>query len=87
MEDKKTAITLTFVRNNSSDKWNFEETFGAKHISMDFVKVKAFFNKHVTVKVLDSSNLMPLEKREVEVMERTSNLVDEYERVTEEVLK
>jgi len=37
--------------------------------------------------VLDSSNLMPLEKREVEVMERTSNLVDEYERVTEEVLK
>ncbi|MDE0896910.1 MAG: hypothetical protein OSB10_10045, partial [Planctomycetota bacterium] len=87
VEDKKTAITLTFVRNNSSDKWDFEKKFGAKHASMDFEKVEAFFTEHVKVKVLDSSNLMPLEKREVEVMERTSNLVDEYERVTEAVLK
>ena len=87
VEDKKTAITLTFVRNNSSDKWDFVKKFGAKHASMDFEKVEAFFTEHVKVKVLDSSNLMPLEKREVEVMQRTSNLVGEYEKLTGQILK
>ena len=87
VEDKKTAITLTFVRNNSSDKWEFVTKFGAKHASMDVEKVEAFFTEHVKVKVLDSSNLMPLEKREVEVMQRTSNLVGEYEKLTRQILK
>ena len=87
VEDKKTAITLTFVRNNSSDKWDFEKKFGAKHSSMDFEKVKAFFTEHVKVKVLDSSNLRPLESLEVSVMERTSILVGEYEELTRQKLK
>ena len=84
VEDKKTAIMLTFVRNNSSDKWGFEKKFGAKHSSMDFVKVEAFFTKHVTVKILDSSNLRPVERHD---WDRTGSLVDEYEDVTEEGLK
>ena len=87
VEDKKTDITLTFMRNSPSTTWKFEDKFGDKHDSMDFNKVEAFFNKHVTVQLLDSSNLRPLESLEVSVMERTSNLVGEYEELTGQKLK
>ena len=52
---------------------------------MDFEKVKAFFNNHVKVKSLDSSNLMITE--ELEDMARTKSLVEEYEKIIGESLR
>ena len=70
-----------------STTWKFEKQFGDKYNSMDFDKVEAFFNAHVRVKLLDSSNLTPLESLELSVMERTSILVSEYEELTGQKLK
>ena len=72
VEGKETTITLTFVRNNPSELWKFVESFAKIHDDMDFEKVKAFFNEHVEVKSLDSSNLMITE--DLEDMARTKSL-------------
>jgi hypothetical protein len=85
VEGKETTITLTFVRNNPSELWKFVESFAKIHDDMDFEKVKAFFNEHVEVKSLDSSNLMITE--ELEDMARTKSLVEEYEKIIGELLR
>lgn len=85
VEGKETTITLTFVRNNSRKEWKFENSFGKNHDDMDFKKVEAFFNEHVEVKFIDSSNSMPL--HHVEDMARTKSLVTEYEKIIGESLR
>jgi hypothetical protein len=48
--------------------------------------VEAFFHEHVKVKFIDVSNLTPLPGHERALMERTSNLVGEYERLIDQKL-
>ena len=56
-KDVKITLTLNFVRNKSSKEWTFKEKRRAKHF--DFDKLEAFFNQHVTVNFIDSSNWTP----------------------------
>ena len=93
VEGMETNITLTFVRNRPStngkkkkDQSKFENSF-KKDSSMDFEKVKAFFEENVEVKMIDSSNLRPLSGPKRNVMERTSNLVKESAKFMLPILK
>ena len=55
-EGKK--VTLTFVRNNPSDKCNFKKSKSDYMVEMDFdmKKLRAFYKKHVVVKSLNASD-------------------------------
>jgi hypothetical protein len=76
-EHKAAKITLTFVRNNSSNTWKFANTFLAT-TQLDFEKLEAFFNKHVEVKFIDSSNWTPRWADQAEAMAKTRAHYQEY---------
>jgi hypothetical protein len=76
-EHKAAKITLTFVRNNSSKTWSFKNTFRGE-TPLSFEKLEAFFNEHVEVKFIDTSNWTPQWSNMAAAMANTGAVFQEY---------